>query len=89
VVALLWVVLAAAAAFAFLRPGAGSTDLEQVETTTVVVEAGDTMWALASSVDSEEDPRAVVDAIVELNGLRSGADIRAGDVLIVPVAGDE
>ena len=45
--------------------------------------------ALASSVDSEEDPRAVVDAIVELNGLRSGADIRAGDVLIVPVAGDE
>jgi nucleoid-associated protein YgaU len=85
VVALLWAVLAAAAAFAFLRPGAGATDVEQVETTTVVVEAGDTMWALARSIDSEADPRVVVDTIVELNGLRSGADIRAGDVLLVPV----
>jgi nucleoid-associated protein YgaU len=86
VVALLWVVLAGAAAFAFLRPGTGFTDVGQVETTTVVVEAGDTMWALARTVDSGADPRSVVDAIVELNGLRSGADIRAGDVLIVPVA---
>ena len=85
VVALLWAVLAAAAAFAFLRPGAGATDVEQAETTAVVVEAGDTMWALARSIDSEADPRVVVDTIVELNGLRSGADIRAGDVLLVPV----
>jgi hypothetical protein len=43
------------------------------------------MWALARSIDSEADPRVVVDTIVELNGLRSGADIRAGDVLLVPV----
>jgi nucleoid-associated protein YgaU len=85
-VALLWVVLAAAAVFAFLRPGAGSTDVEQIETTTVVIEAGDTMWALARSIDSGADPRALVDTIVELNGLRSGADIRPGDVLLVPAA---
>jgi hypothetical protein len=86
VVALLWVMLAAAAAFAFLRPGAGFTDVGQLETTTVVVEAGDTMWGLARSIDSGSDPRAMVDAIVELNGLRSGADIRAGDVLLVPAS---
>ncbi len=85
VVALLWIVLAAAGAFAFLRPGAGSTEVGQVDTTTVVVEAGDTMWALARSLDADADPRVVVDAIVELNGLRSGADIHPGDVLVVPV----
>ncbi|HJU96852.1 MAG TPA: LysM peptidoglycan-binding domain-containing protein [Jiangellaceae bacterium] len=85
-VALLWVVLAAAAAFAFLRPGVGSTDVGQIETTTVVIEAGDTVWALARSIDSGADPRALVDTIVELNGLRSGADIRPGDVLLVPAA---
>jgi nucleoid-associated protein YgaU len=85
-VALLWVLLAAAAVFAFLRPGAGSTDVGQVETTTVVIEAGDTVWALARSIDSAADPRAMVDTIVELNGLRSGADIRPGDVLLVPTS---
>lgn len=85
-VALLWVLLAAAAVFAFLRPGAGSTDVGQVETTTVVIEAGDTVWALARSIDSGADPRALVDTIVELNGLRSGSDIRPGDVLLVPAA---
>ncbi|HMG29052.1 MAG TPA: LysM peptidoglycan-binding domain-containing protein [Jiangellaceae bacterium] len=85
VVALLWIVLAAAGAFAFLRPGAGSTEVGQADTTTVVVEAGDTMWALARSLDTDADPRVVVDAIVELNGLRSGADIHPGDVLVVPL----
>lgn len=85
VVAMLWVVLAAAAASAVLLPRTGTTDVGKVETTTVVVEAGDTMWGLARSIDAEADPRAVIDTIVELNGLRSGADIRPGDVLLVPV----
>ena len=85
VVAFLWIVLAAAGAFAFLRPGAGSTEVGQVDTTTVVVEAGDTMWALAKSLDADADPRVVVDAIVELNDLRSGADIHPGNVLVVPL----
>jgi hypothetical protein len=44
------------------------------------------VWALARSIDSTADPRALVDTIVELNGLRSGADIRPGDVLLVPAS---
>ncbi|MGH8824466.1 MAG: LysM peptidoglycan-binding domain-containing protein [Jiangellaceae bacterium] len=84
-VALLWIVLVAAAALAVLRPGAGSTDVGRLDTTTVVVESGDTMWGLARSIDAQADPRAVVDAIVELNGLPSGADIHPGDVLVVPL----
>ncbi len=55
-----------------------------MDTTTVVVEAGDTMWALAKSLDADADPRVVVDAIVELNELRSAADIHPGNVLVVP-----
>jgi nucleoid-associated protein YgaU len=86
VVAVVWLVLAAVAALAFVRPGLAA-DPAPEGTTTVVVEPGDTLWQLARSIDSSADPRATIDAIVELNALRSGADIAAGDVLVVPRTG--
>lgn len=54
-------------------------------TTTVRIEVGDTLWEVARDVAPQADPREVVDAIVELNGLGSGGDIRPGDVVQVPV----
>jgi nucleoid-associated protein YgaU len=86
VVAAAWVLLAAVAAFGLLRPGLAA-DPAPDGTTTVVVRPGDTLWQLARGLDTTADPRATIDAIVELNDLRSGADIAAGDVLVVPLTG--
>jgi nucleoid-associated protein YgaU len=86
VVAAAWVLLAAVAAFGVLRPGLAA-DPAPDGTTTVVVRPGDTLWQLARGLDTTADPRATIDAIVELNDLRSGADITAGDVLVVPLTG--
>ena len=85
-VAAAWVLLAAVAAFGLLRPGLAA-DPAPDGTTTMVVRPGDTLWQLARALDTTADPRATIDAIVELNDLRSGADIAAGDVLVVPLTG--
>jgi nucleoid-associated protein YgaU len=50
---------------------------------TVVVRSGDTLWSIARDVAPEEDRRAVVDAIVELNGLDS-VDLLPGAELRLP-----
>jgi nucleoid-associated protein YgaU len=51
---------------------------------TVVVESGDTLWSIATSVaDAEDDVRVVVDEIQRLNGLE-GSDLVPGQVLQLP-----
>ncbi|WP_406692177.1 LysM peptidoglycan-binding domain-containing protein [Saccharopolyspora sp. ID03-671] len=45
---------------------------------------GDTLWGIATRMAPDEDPRAVVERIVELNGL-GGASAEAGRHLVVPV----
>jgi LysM repeat protein len=52
-------------------------------TSTVTVAPGDTLWAIAERVDPHSDPRAVVEALRELNGLAT-AQLRAGQELVVP-----
>ena len=51
--------------------------------TTVVVQPGDTLWEIARTAEPDEDTRAVVDAIVDLNHL-GGGEIMAGQVLQLP-----
>ncbi|WP_162451931.1 LysM peptidoglycan-binding domain-containing protein [Phytoactinopolyspora mesophila] len=83
VVALIWVVLIAAAALPFAQQGNGAGS--DAQTVSVPVEAGDTLWHVARAVNPDADPRPLVDAIIELNGLRSGSDIHPGDTLLVPL----
>ena len=63
-----------------LNRGSG---LQLAGSDTVVVRSGDTLWSIALDVAPEEDPRAVVDAIVELNGLDS-VDLLPGAELQLP-----
>ncbi|WP_216853590.1 LysM peptidoglycan-binding domain-containing protein [Phytoactinopolyspora halotolerans] len=84
-VAALWMVLVALAALPIVQYVGGTS--AEVETVRVEVQPGDTLWQLAREVDPDGDPRAVVDAIMGLNGLTSGADIRPGDTLTVPAEG--
>jgi nucleoid-associated protein YgaU len=49
----------------------------------VVVRSGDTLWSIAVDLAPEEDPRAVVHALVEVNGL-DGVGLVPGQVLELP-----
>lgn len=50
---------------------------------TVVVQPGDTVWAIAMWADPQADPRSTVARIVDLNGL-AGATVRPGQTLRLP-----
>jgi hypothetical protein len=50
---------------------------------TYVVEPGDTLWSIARRVAPGQDPRPVVDRLIETNDLRSG--LQAGQELSIPV----
>ena len=51
--------------------------------TTVVVQPGQSLWDLATVVDPDSDPRAVILEIEQLNGLAT-AEVSVGQQLIVP-----
>jgi nucleoid-associated protein YgaU len=62
----------------------GSTqELEPAGSRSVVVEPGDTLWSIATSVAGDEDVRGVVDALQEVNHL-SGSALSPGQVLRLP-----
>ena len=50
---------------------------------TYVVEPGDTLWSIARWVAPGQDPRPVVDGLIEANDLRGG--LQAGQELSIPV----
>jgi nucleoid-associated protein YgaU len=49
----------------------------------VVVRSGDTLWSIAGSVAGDQDIRAFVDAIIELNDLQD-VTVQPGQVLRLP-----
>ena len=55
-------------------------------TASVVVQAGDSLWSIAKSLQPNGDPRSMMQTLAELNGLQ-GADLTPGQQLIVPIAG--
>ena len=83
------VVLALAAGVALgswlapLMSGGGGDDLRLAGESSVVVQAGDTLWSIATSLDAEGDVRGVIDEIQRLNDL-DGAELVPGQVLQLP-----
>ncbi len=55
-------------------------------TASVVVQAGDSLWTVAKSLQPNGDPRSMMQTLAELNGLQ-GSDLIPGQQLIVPIAG--
>lgn len=76
---LLAALVVAAASVVLARAAAGGT--APVER--MVVQPGDTLWAIAAARYPGDDPRERVDAIERLNGL-SGPTIEAGETLLLP-----
>lgn len=65
----------------FGMPATGSS--VPSHTMVVQVATGDTLWSLAQRFAPHDDPRAIVQRIVELNAL-DGATLRIGQPLVVP-----
>ncbi|MGI9137114.1 MAG: LysM peptidoglycan-binding domain-containing protein [Candidatus Nanopelagicales bacterium] len=81
VVTLLLVMIAAGGTSADASATAGGP-----ATASVVVQAGDSLWTIAKSLQPNGDPRSMMQTLTELNGLEGGALI-PGQQLIVPIAG--
>lgn len=63
---------------------ASSSEALGVSAEEVQVGAGDTLWDVASQVDSDQDIRELTGQIAELNGLES-SELQPGQTLYVPV----
>jgi hypothetical protein len=61
----------------------GSAGLQLAGDSSVVVRPGDTLWSIAADAAPERDVRAVVDAIMAVNGLE-GVGLVPGQVLQLP-----
>jgi hypothetical protein len=76
-------IFGAGLAFGAAAHGADAGPPPAVPHRTVVVQPGQTLWALARQVAPHRDPRVVVESIRELNAL-PGAGVQAGQELLLP-----
>ena len=65
-------------------PAASTGEEHHPVTDTIVVAPGQTLWDIAADVAPEQDPRVVIDDIVDLNALTDAGSVRAGQPLAVP-----
>jgi nucleoid-associated protein YgaU len=75
--------LVAAAWAGPLSSGAGGSAVDPAAARSYVVRGGDTLWAIAVRLVPGHDPRPVVDAISEANGVDAGALV-PGQTLVIP-----
>jgi LysM repeat protein len=80
VVAVVWLTAAAGAQAASSGVPAGDVYRSMTQ---VVVQPGQSLWAIASQVQPSADPGAVVQQIIDANGLRSQS-VQPGERLWVP-----
>jgi Tfp pilus assembly protein FimV len=75
------------AAFLLVAPGLAMGDGPDrpAPRVTYVVQPGDTLWSIARRVAPGQDPRPVVDGLIEANDVRDG--LQAGQELSIPVPG--
>ncbi|SDH11162.1 LysM peptidoglycan-binding domain-containing protein [Klenkia brasiliensis] len=66
-----------------LSGSSAGPELELAGRATVTVHSGDTLWSIARAVAPGSDPREVVDALQDVNGIQ-GADLVPGQVLLLP-----
>ena len=59
-----------------------------VDTASITVQPGQTLWSIAADANPDGDIRDTVDDIVRLNSLADGQSLQMGTPLAVPVYGD-
>jgi len=82
-VTLILAMVASAWAVPAMRALGADSEPVRVSSTSYVVREGDTLWSIAERVSPGEDPRPIVDALANVNGLDPG-DLVPGQTLLVP-----
>lgn len=72
----------------FNQVQAGSTEAAGVQAEEMKVNAGDTLWSIASRAETNEDVQTVILQIAELNSLDS-SELQPGEVIFVPTSGPQ
>ena len=87
VVVLLALVTLILTAFSLGRVGseAAPAGFGTATTSSTVVRPGESLWAVAKRIAPDNDPRAVIDQIAELNNL-SSSGLQAGQLLVIPAS---
>lgn len=80
-VAVLVGLLLGVASFGRAADATPTAEARAAAATTVVVEPGDTLWAIAAELAPDADPRPLVVALADLAG---GTALQPGQVLVVP-----
>ncbi len=83
-IALLVVGLLAIAAMFGATRAAASNEAGRSDFGYVVVQPGESLWSVATALDSSADPRDVIAEIVRLNQLE-GSEVQAGQPIAVPL----
>jgi len=65
---------------------AGPRHVTTPRSRTYVVQAGDTLWAIATRAQPGADPRPIIQQIQQINGVDPGS-LAPGQSLAIPVAG--
>jgi Tfp pilus assembly protein FimV len=76
-------IFGAGLAFGSTAHGADSSPAPAAPHRTVVVQPGESLWAIARAAAPHRDPRVMVEDIRQLNALR-GAGVQAGQQLLLP-----
>ncbi|MBA2697908.1 MAG: LysM peptidoglycan-binding domain-containing protein [Nocardioidaceae bacterium] len=78
------VAVTCAAVASVAGPALSAGEAHHAPSRTVVVSSGETLWEIAQQIAPGEDPREVIDDIVDLNALNDAGSIRVGQQLQIP-----
>ena len=77
--------LVALALFLSLNGGSATASGDAAETSYVTISGGESLWAVASEIAPDEDPREVIAQLRDLNRL-SSSDVVPGQKLAIPAS---
>lgn len=78
------VILFTVVIYAFITANSSSITESKSNKEVVIVKYGDTLWSIASKVNSGRDIREVIYDIQNINGIKS-ASIKPGDKIYIPL----
>ena len=92
IAAIVLVIVCVVSYHSLITDAKSSDDVSLKYYTSVIVKSGDTLWSISDEYidyDQYKNKAAYIEEVCSINGLSDGADIRAGQRLVVPYYSSE